>query len=384
MNMTPSRYEQLFEAVQGYQKTGISLVAEKGGQLYPAGSTDDVGIYYFIPKIVDIFNINLDQAVNIFFIGITILSLIAGLIGYFLLFRTSISRWIVLIAISFLSVFLYFFYKYMISDAYVTSLSITIATLPWFLYFIKNLGYRRLFIVFIFFTGIGIGTSHFIRAHSGTAVLIFISFMLLSLKIQWKQKLVFIILLVFSSLIPTVYFNSLLDKRDIYLKYRQPEYEQIPRQHPLWHSIYIGFGFLKNEYVPRYKDEVAIEKVRSIDPKVKYLSREYELTLRNEVFKFIKKHPFFVIETVLAKIVAILIYLLIFANIGLIAAFLYPKPQYVESAFILSLGFSSTPGILVMPYPGYLLGFIAFATVYGIVSINHAIEVRAGSPNQII
>jgi glycosyl transferase family 2 len=58
----------------------------------------------------------------------------------------------------------------------------------------------------------------------------------------------------------------------------------------------------------------------------------------------------------------------------LLCAVQYPKSWSLELAFWCSLGFSSLFGLLVIPNPRYLLGYIAFAVLYGVVSIDHAIE----------
>ena len=75
--------------------------------------------------------------------------------------------------------------------------------------------------------------------------------------------------------------------------------------------------------------------------------------------------------TFFAKIGILLMYLVIFANVGLVAAFFYPKPWQIECAFWGALATSSLFSILVLPTIEYSLGFIAFATLYGIVSINY-------------
>ena len=68
-----------------------------------------------------------------------------------------------------------------------------------------------------------------------------------------------------------------------------------------------------------------------------------------------------------------MLFLIKYANIGLLAAFLYPKNRRLELAFFAALLFQTSFGIMVLPNEWYLLGFISFATLYGVVSINEAI-----------
>jgi hypothetical protein len=171
-----------------------------------------------------------------------------------------------------------------------------------------------------------------------------------------------------------IYFDNMMKKRDLYLTKKGSIYEPFTRGHAFWHSAYIGFGFLSNEYGIKYKDESGIEKVRSISPKTRYLSQEYEGIARAEVFRLIKKHPLFVTQTIFAKLGVILFYFLIFSNLGLVAVALHRKTWQLEVAFFGAMVFNALFGIIAVPDYRYLMGFIAFATLYGIVSLDDAIE----------
>ncbi|MBE0447664.1 MAG: hypothetical protein IBX64_06135 [Actinobacteria bacterium] len=366
----PIRYQMLQEALAGYEKTGVPLVAYDGKSLQPAGFGDDIGIYYVIPKIVHAFGLSIDQAITAFYIGIILVSLALGLIGSFLLFKTWSGRLVALI-----SLFGVALYSFRVGDVYLAFTYITIAIVPLSLYFAHSKKLSTSFVIFFLLAGIGIGIAHYVRSHTGTAVLIFmLSLVTFYLRFPWRKRLVLIISLIFGILAVMLYFNILLDQREAYLVKNQPNYKQTIGKHPFWHSIYIGFGYLNNDYGLKYKDEIAIRKVRSISPSAIYFSEEYEAILKNEVINLIKGNPRFVLDTVFAKLGVIIYFLLKFANIGLLAAILYPKGWSIEVAFWNALGFNSLFGILVTPNPAYLLGFIAFATIYGIVSINHAIE----------
>jgi len=371
MNIMPCVYQMLHEALSGYQKTGIPLIAYDGNALKPAGVGDDIGIYYFIPKIAHTFGISIDQSINVFFISVILVSFSLGLIGSFLYIKRPLIKWLGIVEIMLLAYGSYFF----VGGIYIILSSITIAIIPLFLYLTKRRKLGLPLIIFLLLAGLAIGVAHYLRSHAGTGVLIFMTIILLFyLQISWKQKIVLIMLVVISVLTPMIYFDKLLNRRGAYLTNYNPGYERVPRRHVLWHSIYIGFGFLNNEYGIKYQDEVAIEKVRSISPKALYLSEEYETILRKEIFKLIKNHPLFAAQTVFAKFGAIILYLFIFSNVGLIAVILHRKSWQLETAFWSAMVCNSLFGIFTIPDYRYLMGLIAFATLYGIFSINETIE----------
>jgi hypothetical protein len=77
MEIMGSRYRQLQEALEGYQLTGTALISQTGQGLGPAGVSDDIGTYYFIPKIAVTFALTLDQTIELFY------GLMMGLVQWF-------------------------------------------------------------------------------------------------------------------------------------------------------------------------------------------------------------------------------------------------------------------------------------------------------------
>ena len=98
----------------------------------------------------------------------------------------------------------------------------------------------------------------------------------------------------------------------------------------MWHSVYIGLGYLPNDLGIRYRDDFAIAKVNELAPDSGYLTPQYEAVLRGEVARVAREHPGFVLRTVVAKLWALGVHLLWFANIGLLAAAWRPKRRSVE------------------------------------------------------
>ena len=96
----PGRYEGLKATIEGYARTGIELIAYNDpinlghdNTIGPAGLTDNLGSYYFIPKFVDVSGVSLDVAIQIFYSGFTFISLLAATIfSYKLLYHWYIRK----------------------------------------------------------------------------------------------------------------------------------------------------------------------------------------------------------------------------------------------------------------------------------------------------
>jgi hypothetical protein len=120
-----------------------------------------------------------------------------------------------------------------------------------------------------------------------------------------------------------------------------PNYPTVIPAHALWHSVYIGLGYLSNEVVTSYNDQVAYDKVQSLVPGTLYESPEYHHILRQQVGLIVRQHPQLVLYTVAAKLGVIGAMFLVFANVGLIAAERVRKPLGLELPFW--IGSLSTP-----------------------------------------
>lgn len=367
----PFRFQAYQEAIAGYKKTGVPLVGFDGQFLKSVGgANDDVGTYYFIPRVTALFDLTLDQGIVLFYGGMLILAWAMAVLFFSIHSKSRFGRSLAVVGFSLLAII-----SFRLGGLYIVSSAVTFGMIPLILVLTSARRVAPLYYLEAFLVGVAIGTAHAIRSHSGTAVFLFwLILVLLRLEVHWKQKALLLIISVLGVLSPLLYFHGLQNRRDTYLTQNVPHHEPSSRRHPIWHSVYIGFGFLSNPYGIQYKDEIAFEKARSISPQVVINSQEYESIMQREVWAFFREHPIFVLRTLFAKMGIVSLYLLVFANLGLFAAVLYPKAPSLEWAFLGGLAFNSLNGLLVKPDDSYMLGFIACATVYGIVSLNHAIE----------
>ena len=83
--------------------------------------------------------------------------------------------------------------------------------------------------------------------------------------------------------------------------------------------------------------------------------------MRNETLRFIIENPVFFLKTLSAKFGVLVLYFLIFCNIGLLyfKNLLTNKEVYIY--ILIGLFFNSLFGILVLPEYQYLMGFIFFS-----------------------
>jgi len=366
MNMMPCRYETLKYMLAGFAKTRMQLVGYNGSSLFPSDGSDDMGMYYFVPKVARLFDLTLDQAICLFFYGMIIFSLLLALTGFFLLSRSWLFRIIatvVLISFSYIAC-------RGITDVYLVKSFIVLAVVPLALYFLRRNKGDIFFGFFLFLSGIGIGYVHYIRTYSSVAVLLFILLgMALLFKATWKNKMVLVAILFVGMMVPFIHFNILVHKR----KRLFNNQEQLPGRHVFWHNFYAGFGFLQNNLGIQSSDEMVINKVKEVDSNAVYPTRSYEKVVRSQVFVLLNHHLHFVLTTLFAKLGVIFYYFLIFANIGLLAAFFYRKSWQIELMFWSGIAFNSLFGFLALPGTYYLLGMLAFAVIYSLVSIELAI-----------
>jgi hypothetical protein len=369
VSMMEFRYKSLQNTLEGLKKTEIPLLAYDGQNYKISGGSDDQGIYYFIPKIAQAFSISIDSAITIFYLTWNLSAFALGLIGLLLLCKSWPEKLISILGLVLLNIHTYSF-----GYVYAFQVSAIVATVPLFLYLFKAKKPVSYLVIFCVFSGIILGISNHLRAYSGIGAYIFISIMLLFyFRVSWRNKIILNLALIIGFTIPSFYANSLIDERINFLASQEnTKINIVPR--PIWHGIYIGFGYLENDFDIHYSDETAIEKVRSISPSTQYLSKEYHEILKNVVFNLVIEHPFFVLKTIGAKLGNIILLLIIYANLGLWLAFKYSKDSGINFAFSLALIFQTSFGFLVMPHSWYLLGFITFSTLFGVISINEAIQ----------
>jgi len=386
----PSRYRELSEAFLGYRQTGVFLVAFNGKSLSAAGALDDLGSYCFIPWIAVLLRLPLNRTIDLFYFSILLFAVVFGAIGLFFSLTTRAASWLAVGWLAGLALF-----TFHAGDVYTVSAAVPLALFPWLMRASRGDPPGWLLFVFLFGEGLVAGVSQTVRSQSATALLIFtLCLLLFQLNASRANKIYLVTVLLAGVLVPQLCLQRLITKRDLFLASTCPNCPKFTNRHPFWHSVYIGFGFLTNEFVPGYDDTVAFDKVQVIAPGTVFGSPEYEHILRQEVLGLVRHHPVMVAATYAAKGGVILGIFLMVANFGLLAAARYPKPWPLELGFWLAIAFSSLPGLVATPLSsGYMLGFVTFAGLYAISSIDFALsnapsprlwQIMRGSNNRVV
>jgi hypothetical protein len=369
-----SRYIDLQQVLEGYDRTGVPLVAIESGKLAAGAPADDVGMFYFIPEIVRHLHVSLDQGITIFFLAIIAVSFVAGLVGCFLWLKKPVMRAIAIVGLGLILFVMFVSIKEI--GVYAISACAIILVVPLFMYFINQDRFGAGFYIFLAFIGLAMGLGHIIRAHSGTSTLILIFIVLwLSKTYPIKVKAISSGIIIVFMIVPFLFFNVLISQRDTFLAEEIPGYVSAPVVHTLWHQVFICMGYIQpNKYGIELNDMAGLNRAREIDPNVVYRSEHYSEVLKGEVLRIAKEDPGFIAKLILLKTAKMLLRLIMFANIGLIAMVLRPKPLNIELGFWLAIGFGALFGILTIPWAGYILSFIAMCVMYAIASLDYYLD----------
>jgi hypothetical protein len=365
VGIMPSRYRDLQQTLAGYELSRTPLVAFNGQQFIPAGVTDDPGLYYVVPIVVRTLHTSLDQSITVFYLSILVLAFAIGTVGFALILPRWLDRIVALTWLLFLTILVY-----KIGDLYVIDFAVPVGLVPWVLWWMpRGRSFGVAFSVSVFVIGLTAACAQFIRLTAGPPVLAFtVILVLLYLEAAPKKKIVILAILLAGVLLPWVYFDHLISERDAFLGNHSLGYERGSRRHHFWHSAYFGLGFLRNSYVQGSCDDTSKNTVRSIDPAAAYLSSKYDLVLRRETLSIARQHPMFVFFTIASKLGIVALVVLIFANVGLLAASLRPAAWQLTLAFWTALVLSAAAAVVAIPLKPYLVGVMSFSTLYGILN----------------
>src|SRR5947209_5425463 len=141
-----------------------------------------------------------------------------------------------------------------------------------------------------------------------------------------------------------------------------------PADTTIWHSVYIGLGYIDNPYGIRYEDGVAYAAAKRIDPNVVYLGPGYPHAMRKLMLRMVEHHPGFVARSLFAKLRAVIRHSISQFWLGLGLTFLalsFGRSQSERRRTALLAGpatiITLVPPVLVMPFTQYELGFFGAA-----------------------
>ncbi len=373
-----SRYRDLQRVSKGYDRSGLPMVAFDGESFLPAGPSDDIGLYYLVPWISRTFHLSIDRTITTILLSALCLGFLVGSVGFMFTLKTKGGKAAAVTALLALTALAYW-----VGDVYVVEFASFAALVPWILYFVRdNSSNGKIQVPFLLVLGLVLGICCLVRFGSAPAVLIVaVGLLLFELSASFSRKTALVGILLLGFVLPQLYLGRLTHRAEVFLSDHAPGYQAGDSRHVFWHFAYLGLGFLSNPYVPGgICDEIAKDKVEATTPGTHYCSVEYNAILRHDVLSVIKEHPSIALFNIFAKLGIVMGMIVAFANVGLVAAFLYPKPRALELALWAAMAASAGPLIIMAPLPMYSLGVITMSVLYGIVSLDHALAMRKVEP----
>ncbi|MGO9275609.1 MAG: hypothetical protein ACLQOO_36125 [Terriglobia bacterium] len=364
----PARYSELVEMEAGLEKTHVWGVELDDGRFTTTG--DDLGLFCIVPWLALKLGLSVGTAYDLFIALLIGGSFISGVLGFL---RLTPAMWPRLVAITALALVAILAAR--IGDVYVVMGALPVALVPWILVAARR-GSLPVFIAIGAIVGGITALANAVRSQSGTGLVVFMFLAwALSTKVPSRMRLAGLGTAFLCLALGWAAFQNVVAKRNAFLGAHAANESLLGRYgHPFWHSVYIGFGYVENDAVPAYRDEVAVAKVCSMDPAAGFTSPQYESDLRTATLQLVRARPGLVVYSLLAKLGVVLAYLLLFGNIGWLALFRRPVILAIDLAFFAAMAFNSLFGLLVVPFAGYLLGMIAYAAVFGAISFMLAAE----------
>lgn len=376
--LMPHRHATLLATLAGLRATGVPLVALSHGHLRAAGVTDDAGIFFFVPLLVRWTGLSPDAATLLFLGGILLVGVGAGIAGWLAWARRPLARVFGIASILAIAALALHF-----GDVYVLGAALAIGCVPPLLALRRRGAGLRAWALAFAVMGLSIGTLNAVRSGAGLPVMLFASVLALGRTPEtWRRRAGLVAVLAVAFAAPVLAFRGVLGVRDRYLSAHVPGYEAPLGHHPLWHTTYIGLGFLSNDRGLVYRDEAAAARVASIDPHAAYASPQYEAVLRHEVLRILLSSPAFVARTVFAKMGILAMYLLVFANIGVLAAVRVRRPRVLDAAFAAALCLAALPGVIAIPVLPYVESFLVLAALWG--GLNLELWLGRGGPERAL
>lgn len=144
----------------------------------------------------------------------------------------------------------------------------------------------------------------------GILLLIFAVFFLIfqdnlrkiSLKFFLKRFWLFLLVtIIFLS--PGLFMSFARSNRD--QKYFNGRHSRLATHHLLWHHVFIGLGYVENDYGIKYDEHYLGDFIRSKNPQMRDYSREEDIFLRNLYIKYAFESPSLILDNIRAKLVAV-------------------------------------------------------------------------------
>jgi hypothetical protein len=214
-----------------------------------------------------------------------------------------------------------------------------------------------------------------VRSQAGLGVVLAAAAVTVMVCTHWWRRLAVVAAVALAYLAPTLIVLPLIrDHRDHVAHTNLSA--QVPAAHPLWHSVYIGFGYTENRYGIHYSDSYAAAAAEQADPHVRYLSSAYAQVLHKQVDALIRRDPGFVAKAEAQKAAVELshagryiLLLVLLLPAALISSGAARLRWWDLALFAPSLVIGFIPAIVAVPFREYELGLLAPLGTLGLLAI---------------
>lgn len=271
----------------------ISAVAPHG--FCPAAVSDDPGIYLYVPVLAHLLHMmSIRATLWIFFTGLYALLIAVTPI----LWLRAFGSWIVAVLAPLFLLYGVNFVFY--GDIYWISAWVLFLTMP--IMFIVARNWTRSSWVWLTICCVVASFASSIRINAGLPVFISCVGLLIVSQKGWARKAALFLLLAFSYLsVQPIMMNSIRHYRDVAVN--EPGLSQAyPGEHPFWHSIYVGLGYVPNHQGLSWNDSVALNAARQVAPNVVQYSSQYEAVIENLTIRLVERDPGLLLRNLVAKV----------------------------------------------------------------------------------
>jgi hypothetical protein len=160
------------------------------------------------------------------------------------------------------------------------------------------------------------------------------------------------------------------------------------RGHGVWHSAYIGLGYMPNGYGLHYRDSDGVRAGQRSKPGVRYLAGDYEATMRDVFVSMARRDPGFVARVAGDKAV-VMLGLEPFAGAALVALLcavvmcVFSRSRRVLRRYVIlvlpAAVLGLAPAIAVVPNPVYASGYLAAVLLMLLLGLGYVLSAVSGA-----
>jgi hypothetical protein len=285
----------------------VGLWRGSGGEpvRYAVGTTDDQGIYVAAPYLSDTFGLGATDGVKLLWVILFSLAIAGAPLIYYGLFRSIAAATAAPIALllGVLALRLGAELSERGDDIYWVSAWAVMALIPPLL--LLDLRRPRGWFAWLLVIVVIASFASSIRSSSGLPVAIAAALVVIATGAPWWKRGVGLLAIALATIsISTAALAVAREYRDDQVGAGELGRGE-PTAHPFWHPAYLGLGYLPNDEEIYFRDDIAHAHAEEESPGVRYLSTEYEHTLRTLALELARSEPLFTVGTVAQKLVVV-------------------------------------------------------------------------------